>query len=63
MRSRALIGLPRASSSMALIPDPPMSIESVTGAGWTRNERVAMFEAETAAVAAFGLIRMHCTEK
>jgi hypothetical protein len=48
---------------MALIPDPPMSIESVTGAGWTRNERVAMFEAGSAAVAAFGLIRMHCTEK
>ena len=27
MRSRALIGLPRASSSMALMPDPPMSID------------------------------------
>ena len=31
MRSRSLSGLPAGESSMALIPDPPMSMESVTG--------------------------------
>jgi hypothetical protein len=63
MRSRALIGLPRASSSMALMPDPPMSIESVIGAEPAREAPGTAVGSGTAAVVAtLGLIRLHFTE-
>jgi hypothetical protein len=57
IRSLALMGLPRALSSMALIPDPPMSMESVTGAELARETGLATFGAAVAVVAACGLIR------
>ncbi len=53
MRSRALSGLPAGDSRMALIPDPPMSMESVTGcaARAARPARLTRVEARGAGTA------------
>lgn len=59
MRSRELIGLPVGESSMALMPEPPMSMESVTGEDAVR---LATFGVGVAVETAFDLIGMHFTE-
>jgi len=50
-------------SSMALMPDPPISMESVTGEGCLREALRTALGLGAAAMATLGLIRVHCTEK